>query len=192
MKPFMSTVDLMLDITETQSLLLGTNQQTSLSPLGTAWSLEQVETEMKSVLKKFISIGDDEPIDNQMSFFDMGLDSLGATEFTSMLQTSFKVEILSTTLFSYPTISDLSSHLHSILAPEEKSNDTLSAQILTASPSSKTKSAGVSIVGTSCHFPGDGCSPLKYWELLYNGTDNSSYIPFGRWDTFCLAYYSNN
>merc|ERR1711923_630805 len=143
---------------------------------GTAWSLEQVETKMESVLKMFISIADDEPIDNQMSFFDMGLDSLGATEFTSMLQTSFKVEILSTILFSYPTISDLSSHLHGILAPEENLNETLAAQMVTASLSSKTKLTGVSIVGTSCRFPGDVCNSLKYWELLYNGTDTSSYI----------------
>ena len=101
----MSTVDLMLYNTETHTMLLGDNQQlSSLSPQVHAWSLDQIETEVKSVLKKFISFADDKPIDHQMSFFDMGLDSLGATEFISMLQTSFSTEILSTTLFSYPTI----------------------------------------------------------------------------------------
>ena len=117
----------------------------------------------------------------------MGVDSLGTTELTSNLQTTFDVELPSTLIFNFPTIEDLSNHLHGILAIQQESDVTISTQMEVTALPAPDNNASISIVGISCHFPGNVSCPLEYWRLLCNGFQTTSQIPFGRWDSFSFA-----
>ncbi len=55
-------------------------------------------------------------IDTEAPLMSAGLDSLSATEFTSMLSERLNIEIEATALFDYPTLQSLTGFLSSELA----------------------------------------------------------------------------
>ena len=121
-----------------------------------------------------------------------------------------KVEVTPQTLFRQPSVESLTSHITKTLSKaslRSSSNGALlqkggllrSSSFLSMSKpglsishhdSSRTKSGGVSIVGIGCRFPG-ALGPSEYWNLMTDGVNTSSTIPFGRWDAHSLAIQSN-
>ena len=162
-------------------------QQESNITLSTVWNLEHIQTEVESAVRRVISVSDDELLDDKMSLMDMGLDSLGSTELAATLQTTFDVELPSTLVFNYPTVTELSNYLHGILAPQQNLNSSISKPTNITALSQQETRASFSIVGMSCRFPGGASSLLEYWNLLCDESQTSSYVPFGRWDVFSLA-----
>ena len=116
----------------------------------------------------------------------MGLDSLGTTELATILQTTFGVELPLTLVFNYPTIADLTNHLHGIMLPEQNFKVNLSTQKPVTSLSALTNSDGFSIVGMSCRFPGDASSPLQFLKLLYDLERQLSQLSTTRKHRACL------
>lgn len=43
--------------------------------------------------------------------------------------------------------------------------------------------SAVAIIGIGCRFPGNASNPLKFWNMLCQGTDAISEVPHTRWDT---------
>ena len=87
------------------------------------------------------------------------------------------------------SIVSLSSHLQKELSALEGDVSDEESFDLGASPNKKTSPAenACSIVGMSCHFPGGVTSPSQYWDLIVNGKNTSSDIPFDRWDASSVA-----
>ena len=134
---------------------------------------------------------------------------------------TIKAEVTPQTLFRQPSVESLTSHLtktlsrvslrssskgefrrtNSVLSTSQHKGGLLrSSSFLSMSKpglsishhdSSRTKSGGVSIVGIGCRFPGGALSLNQYWNLMTDGVNTSSTIPFGRWDAHSLAIQSN-
>merc|ERR1719356_2214831 len=112
------------------------------------WSMDQIQSKVAKSVAKVVSIGGVEEEDYHTSLFDMGLDSLGTTELATILQETFDVTLSSTLVFNYPTIADLTNHLHGILLPYENLEVTPSTK-----HSGQNNRSDFSIVGMSCRFP---------------------------------------
>jgi len=87
------------------------------------WTMEEIQLEVTIVVREVVSLDQNESIDSHKSLMDMGLDSLGSAELSSMLQSRFNVELPSTFVFNTSTIVDISSHLYKLLAPQSGSSD---------------------------------------------------------------------
>ena len=105
---------------------------------------------MDVVVRKVILILRYHQIDQEVSSMDEGLDSLGSTELSDVLQSQVGVEFPSTFVFNNPT--DMSQHLHSQLSPEI---DTANGRGLIDTRGGVSSSVvQLSIVGMSWRFPG--------------------------------------
>ena len=133
---------------------------------------------------------------------------------------TIKAEVTPQTLFRQPSVESLTSYLtktlsrvslrsgskgefrrtNSVLSTSQHKEGMLrSSSLLSMSvpglsishhESSRTKSGGVSIVGIGFRFPG-ASGPSQYWNLMIDGVNTSSTIPFGRWDAHSVANKSN-
>eukprot|EP00584_Thalassiosira_punctigera_P004712 CAMPEP_0172543632 /NCGR_PEP_ID=MMETSP1067-20121228/13971_1 /TAXON_ID=265564 ORGANISM="Thalassiosira punctigera, Strain Tpunct2005C2" /NCGR_SAMPLE_ID=MMETSP1067 /ASSEMBLY_ACC=CAM_ASM_000444 /LENGTH=329 /DNA_ID=CAMNT_0013330081 /DNA_START=151 /DNA_END=1136 /DNA_ORIENTATION=- len=152
------------------------------------WSIEEIEAGVEEAVRKVVSI-DHEQIDHHLSLMDEGLDSLGTTELSDILQSHFGIELSSTFVFNNPTIASMTNHLHGLLTPEtghdcsetpeelRDGSDTLEEAI--TRPALRGELA---IVGMACHFPGGVSSLDSFWEFIHAGNHSSTCIPFDRWD----------
>lgn len=77
-------------------------------------NLDDVQTKVTQIVGKMLGkeIGPEQPI------MEAGLDSLGAVELKSSLQTAFEVDLPATLTFDYPTISTLSKFLGTQLSAQ--------------------------------------------------------------------------
>jgi len=82
------------------------------------WSLEEIQMEVESAVRKVVTIDSSEHIDYGVSLMDNGLDSLGTTELSDALQSCFGIKLESMFILNYPTITDTSNYLLSLLAPD--------------------------------------------------------------------------
>jgi len=91
------------------------------------WSIEEIQSEVEAAVRKVIAVGNSNQIDHHASLMDEGLDSLGTTELSDILQSRFGIELPSTFVFNNPTIAEMSNHLFKLLTPgiENELSDTL-------------------------------------------------------------------
>ena len=105
---------------------------------------------MDVAVRRVISILSSQQIEQEVSPMDEGLDSLGSTELSDVLQSQVGVEFPSTFVFNNPT--DMSQHLHSQLSPEI---DTANERDLIDTRGGVSSSVvQLSIVSMSWRFPG--------------------------------------
>jgi acyl transferase domain-containing protein len=127
--------------------------------------LELVRTQVAAVLG--CPVAEVEP---DLGFFELGLDSVSATELGQRLSAQLGRELPATTLFDHPTPESLAAHLAETAAP--------------APEPERPRRAGVgpiAIVGMACRVPG-AADPAAFWDLLRTGTDATGEIPPHRWD----------
>ena len=155
------------------------------------WSIDEIQSSIETVVKKVITAGDSESVDRQVSLMDLGLDSLGTTELSELLQSTFDIELSSTFVFNNPTIMAMSNYISGLLAKEtQPADETDSASSMVNFITSSTNTE-LSIVGMSCRFPGNASNIHEYWDLISEGKNTSSHIPFDRWDVSSLTARSN-
>ena len=149
------------------------------------WNKDTISVEVEKAVHSVATIGT--AVTHTTSLMDAGLDSLAVAELSSVLRSQFNVELPSTIIFNHPTIADITDHLFSILLPEAEEP----CVVRNSSIEQTNETNEFSIVGISCHFPGDITSPSEYWQLLSDGRNTSSQIPFDRWDAASMNARSN-
>ena len=85
-----------------------------------------ITQEIKQQIVKILEINGLETIDNQKSFSELGLDSLGSVELRNKLQTTLEISLPTTVLFDYPNVTAIADYLLEALFPPEsklKTND---------------------------------------------------------------------
>ncbi|WP_086824394.1 type I polyketide synthase [Allokutzneria sp. NRRL B-24872] len=113
-------------------------------------------------------------VDSELTFKDLGFDSLSAVELRNRLSAATGLSLPSGLLFDHPTPDALARHLHASSLGLESDVDTAVA----AAPDEP-----IAIVGMSCRLPGRVRSPEDLWRLVASGGDAISGFPDDRgWD----------
>ncbi|KAL7542765.1 hypothetical protein ACHAXR_013097 [Thalassiosira sp. AJA248-18] len=81
------------------------------------WGLDQIRADVVAAVRKVVTINS-QSIDLNTSLMDIGVDSLGSTELSELLQSHFGVDLPSTFVLSYPTIEEMANHLFGLLRNE--------------------------------------------------------------------------
>jgi amino acid adenylation domain-containing protein len=78
----------------------------------------EVSENLKAVVHSLLGADSGTTIDVHAPLADMGLDSLGSAELARILSNQFAVQLPSTVMFDYPTIAELSEHVHGELVAQ--------------------------------------------------------------------------
>ncbi len=134
--------------------------------------LELVRSEVAAVLGHESA----REVDPQLTFTDLGFDSLGAVELRNRLTQLTGVRLPATLVFDYPTTTAVVRHLVSKLIGVKSG---AAAVVRRAAHMDEP----VAIVGMSCRYPGGVHSPEELWEMLAAGRDAVAPFPTDRgWD----------
>ncbi|KAF1007425.1 MAG: Polyketide synthase PksL [Luteibacter sp.] len=137
------------------------------------------------------------PIDDDMEFIQLGLDSISGVTWVRRINEDFGTQCEATTIYSYPTIRQLSAHLQGLLPVDAETESPPAPPVsLLSSPSVRARSFRgqrprrerattpvadrIAIVGMSGRYAGaddlDG-----FWTQLVEGRDAIREIPRNRW-----------
>ncbi|NRN71184.1 hypothetical protein GC106_84590 [Kibdelosporangium sp. 4NS15] len=108
-----------------------------------------------------------------LTFRDLGFDSLLAMELRNRLARATGVRLPSSALFDYPTPAELAEYLA----------DGSPEPVLTTATTSTPIGEPIAIVAMSCRYPGGVRSPEDLWRLVCEGVDAITDLPGDRgWD----------
>jgi amino acid adenylation domain-containing protein len=128
----------------------------------------ELEQALSAIWREVLGIervGVDDP------FFDLGGHSLLLAQVRARMRERLARDIGMVTLFQYPTIRQLASHL----SPDERPVPTVAASPQAASTGLARRGHAIAIIGMSGRFPG-ARSPQELWELLREGRDGLSHF----------------
>ncbi|KAH8741916.1 type I fatty acid synthase, partial [Cryptosporidium ryanae] len=125
-----------------------------------------------------------EKLDLNAPLHEYGIDSMGAIRLSEMMNEEFDIELDSTLLFNYPTVSEIID----FVAAEISGRELKESRIF--NENGFRKPDDIVVVGLSCSFPGECETPEEFWSLLQSGVDAISEIPKDRWDLG--KYYSED
>ncbi len=117
-----------------------------------------------------------EAVDTQLTFKELGFDSLTAVELRNRLSATTGLSLPATLVFDYPTISAVAVHLLGELS---------GTRLSVAAPYTSTRALDepLAVIGMSCRYPGSVSSPQGLWELIISGVDGICSFPADRgWD----------
>ena len=139
------------------------------------------EEQVGEVVRHIVSslLGEDD-INVSAALIDQGLDSMGATELSSMLSSELGIRVLPTMLFSYPTVVDIIGHMCEELGITNATIEAVPAR------STGGDESDLAIVGVACRYPGDVSSLSQLWSLMEGQTNTCREAPLSRWDTDAL------
>ena len=138
---------------------------------------EQVGEVVRRVIVSLLGDGE---VDASAALMDQGLDSMGATELSSMLSSELGIRVLPTMLFSYPTVVDIIGHMCEELGITNATIEAVPAR------STGGDESDLAIVGVACRYPGDVSSLSQLWSLMEGQTNTCREAPLSRWDTDAL------
>jgi acyl transferase domain-containing protein/acyl carrier protein len=171
-------------------------------PVSSIINLHQI---VKEVLTHHLKVPTAQ-IDWDLTFPELGLDSLAAIEAIKELSTTLKTDLSATLLFEYQTPNQLADYL------EERYGDVLTLPDPKQTPISTMESDGgileiqpldplqivsqtpteiddIAIIGMACKVPGAD-NVEEYWELLKSGRSAITDVPASRWSP--QDYYDPN
>ncbi|MFI0862713.1 beta-ketoacyl synthase N-terminal-like domain-containing protein, partial [Streptomyces smyrnaeus] len=114
-------------------------------------------------------------VDPALTFKQLGLDSLGATELGERLSETTGLPVPATLGYDHPTPRAAARHLDELVA---------GAPAPTADPRPRgATDEPLAIIGMSCRYPGGADTPEQLWDLVAQGMDAIGGFPEGRgWD----------
>jgi acyl transferase domain-containing protein/NAD(P)-dependent dehydrogenase (short-subunit alcohol dehydrogenase family)/acyl carrier protein len=119
-------------------------------------------------------------IEPQLSFKELGFDSLVAVELRNRLALRTGIALSATMVFDHPSPAALAAHLL------ERSSGETPREAPSISIAGNAEEP-IAIVGMSCRYPGGVGSPAELWQLLEEGVDAISPFPRDRgWDLDAL------
>ncbi|MFJ9576118.1 SDR family NAD(P)-dependent oxidoreductase, partial [Streptomyces sp. NPDC101191] len=125
--------------------------------------------------------GDPADVATDLTFRDLGLDSIGAVELRDAVQAETGIALPSTVLFDHPTPHALARHLseaHAGATPPVRA-----AGAASTAASRDLEDDPVVVVSMACRYPGGVTSPEELWQLVADGTDAVGDFPTDRgWD----------
>ncbi|MFD6422245.1 type I polyketide synthase [Streptomyces sp. NPDC060198] len=113
-------------------------------------------------------------LDTDRTFKALGLDSLGAVEFTDRLSHASGLRLTPTLTFDHPTPLALARHL------EAESRREAAPDVVRPPGETLSDDDPVAIVATAGRWPGGADTPEQLWDLLVAGTDATSGFPVNR------------
>ncbi|WP_285710969.1 type I polyketide synthase, partial [Microtetraspora sp. NBRC 16547] len=135
---------------------------------------EVVRTQVASVLGH----GDASTVDMDLTFRDLGFDSLTAVDLRNRLAARTGLRLPAALVFDHPTPLALVAHLRAELT----GGAAISVPAATAADTEP-----IAIIGMSCRLPGGVQSPEDFWRLLEEGGDAITEFPLDRgWDVEAL------
>ncbi len=132
----------------------------------------------------------------EVSFHDLGLDSLQAVELRNLAQKRYHLELPVTLAFEHPNLRDLAGYLHSLLrsgvghdalpgasgyarpvVPPTADDEVAASPRLRADDGvvDNEDAEPIAIVGLGCRLPGDIEGPQAFWQALCAGRDLVAY-----------------
>lgn len=134
--------------------------------------------QIKNIIAEILTIPNPSSIDSNKGFFELGMDSLMAVEFKTLLQAKLgdAIKLKNTIAFDYPQVGALATYILGEL--------TLKENIPTSTVpknSNTVQKEDIAIIGLSGEFP--GAETLnEFWQLLVKGQEGLSEVPSSRWD----------
>ncbi|WP_242660903.1 acyl carrier protein, partial [Mycobacterium alsense] len=110
-------------------------------------------------------------IDPELTFRDLGFDSVKVVELLDRLKTVTELELPPTLAFDYPSPGELATHLGQLLAGPAAA---------AAAGTHVRVDEPIAVVGMACRFPGGVDSPAALWDLVAGGTDAMGPFPADR------------
>ncbi|BBC67171.1 hypothetical protein MMRN_40670 [Mycobacterium marinum] len=115
-------------------------------------------------------------LDPDLSFKDLGIDSLSALELRNTLTRDTGLTLPATLVFDHPTPTTVAEHLLDLLSGA-------TSPTLAVAPTQVDLDAPVAVVGMACRLPGGIESAAGLWDVVSNGIDVMSGFPTDRgWD----------
>ncbi|WP_146776722.1 type I polyketide synthase, partial [Parafrankia sp. Ea1.12] len=114
-------------------------------------------------------------VDPDLTFKDLGVDSLGAVEFRDRLAAALGRRLSPTLTFDHPTPRRVAEHVDALVAPTSGGR----ADGTDRSPRPAADEP-IAIVGIAGRWPGGADSPEKLWELVVDGRDAIGPFPTNR------------
>jgi acyl transferase domain-containing protein/acyl carrier protein len=117
-----------------------------------------------------------EAIAPEVSFQELGVDSLSAVELRNLLEGASGLRLPATLVFDHPSVAAVAK-----LLGERLQGTHLRAGV--GAPARRVVEEPIAIVGMSCRLPGGVRSPAELWQLLSAGAEGLSPFPADRgWD----------
>ena len=115
-------------------------------------------------------------LDDQQSFFNLGLASSRLLQLQQQLEAEFAVEMAAVAVLDHASVDALTSCMlaaRSAAPATDSATDSATAGL----------SAGqdIAIIGMACRFPGEAATPAAFWQLLCSGQDPVAPLPSHRW-----------
>ncbi|MFF9627368.1 beta-ketoacyl synthase N-terminal-like domain-containing protein, partial [Streptomyces griseosporeus] len=127
--------------------------------------------------------GPDTDVDAELSFKELGFDSLTSVELRNRMAGATELKLPTTIVFDFPTPLELADHLYGRLAGPPAARPT--AEPVAARPVAEESAEddAVAIVAMGCRYPGGATSPEDLWRVLADGVDTLGDFPTDRgWD----------
>nr|MDJ0837983.1 aminotransferase class III-fold pyridoxal phosphate-dependent enzyme [Acidobacteriota bacterium] len=157
----------------------------SLGPVSAFPRGDRLETFVRERLRDLLQL--DGPLDPQLGFREMGLDSFTSLELRNLLQRELGCSLPATLLFDSPTLPALLDRLRKQLEPGRDSETHSEEAVETAAAPRVVSNARallqepIAVVGLGCRFPGDAVSPEHFRRLLKEGRNGIIDLPDERW-----------
>ena len=121
---------------------------------------------------------------DEVGFFDLGMDSLMASELAFRISKLFpSLSLRSSAVYDYPTIAKLAHYIQAEVGGTQKDTPVLQ-------PDTAITQEAIAIIGMSCRFPDGANNTEQFWTLLEQAYDAGREIPKERWDM--NDYYSSD
>lgn len=138
-------------------------------------------------------------LDNDASFFDLGIASMRLIAIQESIETHFNVVLSAVSALEFPTVNGLATCVFDELHSQSEKSTGSEASADSTEHTENTNSADeaqqnafattatantnepIAIIGMSCRFPGNANTPEDFWQMLASGTDPVGPVDTRRW-----------